>query len=59
MVRRVAERIVEATRSGLRIEATTDRHEALPGARFVVTTFAVGGAAAWDVDAHVGRYGLP
>jgi alpha-galactosidase len=59
VVRRIAERIVRANGSGLRIEATTDRREALPGARFVITTFAVGGAGAWDVDVEIPKkYGI-
>jgi alpha-galactosidase len=59
VVRRIAERIVAANESGLRIEATTDRREALPGADFVVTTFAVGGATAWAVDVEIPKkYGI-
>jgi alpha-galactosidase len=59
VVERIARRIVEANRSGLQIEATTDRREALPGAGFVITTFAVGGATAWDVDVEIPkRYGI-
>ncbi|MBM4418507.1 MAG: hypothetical protein FJ033_09365 [Chloroflexi bacterium] len=59
VVARIAGRIVAAHGSGLRIEATTDREEALRGARFVITTFAVGGAQAWDVDVEIPKsYGI-
>src|SRR5690348_15127040 len=36
----VAERVVKETGADLRIEATTDRREVLPGADFVIATFA-------------------
>lgn len=39
----VAEKIVEATKVGARVEATTDRRRALDGADFVVTAFQIGG----------------
>jgi alpha-galactosidase len=59
VVTRIAHRIVHANDSGLKIEASTDRRDALPGARFVITTFAVGGANAWDVDVEIPkRYGI-
>lgn len=36
--------------SGMRVEAYADRREALPGARFVANTIAVGAAAGWGRD---------
>ena len=37
------------------IVSTTDRRNVLPGANFVVTTIAVGGRRAWDLDIQVPR----
>lgn len=41
--------------SALRVEGTTDRREALPGADFVTTTVAVGGAKGWEEDIAIPR----
>ena len=56
---RLAERIARERGAGLRVEATTDRRQALPGADFVTTTIAVGGAAAWERDVRIPeQYGV-
>lgn len=50
-----------ATEKGvnLHFEAHTERREALPGARFVATTIAVGAAAGWMHDVEIpARYGI-
>ncbi|MFI5959172.1 hypothetical protein [Cryptosporangium sp. NPDC051539] len=47
---RLGRRIAAEHGSDLRFEAHTDRREALPGARFVTTTIAVGGAEGWNAD---------
>src|SRR6185312_2746531 len=45
--------------SGLRVEAHTDRREALRGARFVATTIAVGSAEGWRADLDIPeRHGI-
>lgn len=49
----LAARIVAASGADLKVVAATDRREVLAGADFVVTTFAVGGTAAWQVDVDV------
>ena len=41
------------------ISGTTDRREAMPGADFVTTTIAVGGARGWETDVRVPeKYGV-
>lgn len=56
---RLGRRIANRRGSGMRVEAHTDRREALPGARFVTTTIAVGGATGWRHDLDVpARYGI-
>ena len=43
----------------LKVTGATDRREVLPGADFVVTTFAAGGAEAWREDLEIpARYGI-
>ncbi|MFN8514481.1 MAG: hypothetical protein U0232_24445 [Thermomicrobiales bacterium] len=55
----VAERVVAQTGADLRIEAATDRREVLPGADFVIATFAAGGTHGWLLDVDIpARYGL-
>lgn len=55
----VGRRIAERYGSGVRIEAHTDRRAALRGARFVVTTIAVGAAGGWRADLEIpARYGI-
>ncbi|EXG82976.1 hypothetical protein [Cryptosporangium arvum] len=50
---RLGARIAAAAGADLRFEAHTDRRAALPGARFVVSTIAVGGAEGWHADLAV------
>ncbi|GAB2857613.1 alpha-glucosidase/alpha-galactosidase [Actinoallomurus bryophytorum] len=55
----VGRRLAARQGSGVRIEAHTDRRAALPGARFVVTTIAVGAAGGWRADLEIpARYGI-
>ncbi len=55
---RLGRRIAREHGSIMLIEGHTDRREALPGARFVIITIAVGGAVGWrhdiEVPAHYG-----
>jgi alpha-galactosidase len=55
----IGRRLAEKNGSNVRIEAHTDRRAALPGARFVTTTIAVGAAAGWRADIDIpARYGI-
>lgn len=55
----IGRRLAERQGSSVRFEAHTDRRAALPGARFVTTTIAVGGAAGWRADLDIpARYGI-
>jgi alpha-galactosidase len=55
----IGRRLAERHGSAVRFEAHTDRRAALPGARFVTTTIAVGGAAGWRADLDIpARYGI-
>jgi alpha-galactosidase len=52
-------RIASQAGSRMTVSAHVDRREALPGARFVVTTIAVGSAAGWHADLEVpARHGV-
>ena len=52
-------RVVEETKASIKIEDTTDRHEALDGANFVITTFGVGGIEGWKKDHRISKkYGI-
>jgi alpha-galactosidase len=52
-------RIAQHYGSGMTVEASTDRREALAGARFVTTTIAVGSAEGWRSDLDIpARYGI-
>src|SRR4051812_11825318 len=52
-------RIAQQHGSNLRVEAHTDRREALDGARFVATTIAVGSADGWRADIDIPeRHGI-
>ncbi len=52
-------RMVRARGAGVRVEASTDRRQLLPGADVVVTTIGVGGRRAWEADVFVPRsYGI-
>lgn len=56
---RLGQRIAAERGSRLRFEAHTDRREALPGARFVTTTIAVGAASGWLSDIEIpARHGI-
>ncbi len=58
-MRSLAVRMVEARRAAIRISATTDRREALPGSDYVVVTIGVGGRRAWERDVLIPReYGV-
>lgn len=57
---RLAERLNEASGLGIRVQATTDRQEALPGAGFVVTSIAVDRERTWRLDHELAlRHGFP
>jgi alpha-galactosidase len=56
---RFAERVIRERGVDLRVEAATDRRGVLPGASFVTTTIAVGGARGWETDVRIPeRYGI-
>jgi alpha-galactosidase len=56
---RVGARMAEARGADLTFVPHTDRREALPGARIVTTTIAVGAAEGWRLDLEVpSRYGI-
>lgn len=56
---RLGRRIAAEHGADLRFEAHTDRREALPGARFVTTTIAVGAASGWLLDIEIpARHGI-
>lgn len=58
-MRRLAVAMNEATKSGLEIEATTDRRLALPGADFVIHCTAIDRIRLWKKDFEVPRkYGV-
>ncbi len=56
---RVGRRMAEARGADVTFVPHTDRREALPDARFVTTTIAVGAAQGWRLDLEVpGRHGI-
>jgi alpha-galactosidase len=56
---RLAQRLATERGVGLTVSGTTDRREALPGADFVTTTIAVGGARGWETDVRIPeKYGV-
>lgn len=56
---RLGTRIAAEAQAELKFVPHTDRREALPGARFVATTIAVGAAEGWRIDVDVpSRYGI-
>ncbi len=56
---RLGRRIAAEHGTELHFEAHTDRREALPGARFVTTTIAVGAAGGWLLDIEIpARHGI-
>lgn len=54
-VDRLVAKMLASKGARIPVTATTDRREALPGARFVVTTIAVGGRPGWAADIEVPR----
>ncbi|NLD72006.1 MAG: alpha-glucosidase/alpha-galactosidase, partial [Chloroflexi bacterium] len=55
----LSRRMVAARGANVRVEASTDRRDLLPGADLVVTTIGVGGRRAWEADVTVPRrYGI-
>lgn len=58
-VRKLAVKMVEQKKADIKITASTERTELLPGADFVVTTIAVGGRRGWEQDVLIPRkYGI-
>jgi len=56
---KLAHRMVEARGADIVIEASTDRRDILPEADVVITTIAVGGRRAWELDVFIPRkYGI-
>jgi alpha-galactosidase len=55
----LAKKMVEATGAPVRLQASTDRREVLPGATAVICTVGVGGRRAWEQDVFIPRkYGI-
>lgn len=55
----LSRRMVAARDAPITIQASTDRHDLLPGADVVVLTVGVGGRRAWEVDVEIPRtYGI-
>ncbi|MBN1555709.1 MAG: hypothetical protein JXA11_13275 [Phycisphaerae bacterium] len=55
----LAKKILQAAGSKIRLTASADRRDVLPGATAVVTTIGVGGRRAWEQDVFVPRkYGI-
>jgi alpha-galactosidase len=55
----LAKLIVSRAGADLKVESTTDQHEALVGADFVITSIAVGGPDAYEPDIEIpARYGI-
>jgi alpha-galactosidase len=52
-------KIIQAKKSSLKLSASLDRKDILPGATVVVTTVGVGGRRAWEQDVFIPRkYGI-
>ena len=59
MVRQILARDIEANRLGATLVATTDRREALAGARYVISCVRIGGLSAFASDIEIPlRYGV-
>jgi alpha-galactosidase len=57
--RRLCLRMIEARSADIRIRASTDRRDLLPGSDYVVCTIGVGGRRAWEQDVFIPRgYGI-
>jgi len=50
---KLARRMAETKGADLTVSGTTNQRDALPGADFVTTTIAVGGARAWETDVRI------
>jgi alpha-galactosidase len=59
MAARLGRKMVDLKHAPLAITASTDRRQLLPGATAVISTIAVGGRRAWDLDVQIPRrYGI-
>jgi alpha-galactosidase len=55
----LCKKIIQAKKSSLKLSASLDRKDILPGATVVVTTVGVGGRRAWEQDVFIPRkYGI-
>jgi alpha-galactosidase len=55
----LCKKIIAAKRSSLKLSASLDRRDILPGATVVITTIGVGGRRAWEQDVFIPRkYGI-
>jgi len=56
---RLVQKMIEARQAPVRLSASTDRRDVLPGATVVICTIAVGGRRAWEKDVFIPRkYGI-
>ncbi len=55
VARGLVERMVQKKQAQVKVQASTERTEVLPGADVVVTTIAVGGRKGWEADVVVPR----
>jgi len=59
LMTRLANKMIKAKKANLEIESTTDRREVLKGAGFVISTIAVGGIDAHNLDVEISKkYGI-
>jgi alpha-galactosidase len=55
----LCKKMIEAKRAPVKLAASTDRRELLPGATAVITTIGVGGRRGWEQDVFIPRkYGI-
>lgn len=55
----LARKMIEARKSPIKLTASTDRRDVLPGATAVICTIGVGGRRAWEQDVFIPRkYGI-
>jgi alpha-galactosidase len=55
----LARKMIEARKSPIKLAASTDRRDVLPGATAVICTIGVGGRRAWEQDVFIPRkYGI-
>jgi len=52
---KLTEKMILARQAAIRLTATTDRRQALPGATVVITTIGVGGRRSWEQDVFIPR----